>query len=69
MKEVSIFLFSLSIYLENMMRAIRNITTKFWMLLERVPTDPVIEHRHISRTCVVEDEGIEMQDAAAKKVM
>jgi hypothetical protein len=25
--------------------------------------------RHIARTCVVEDEGIEMKDAAAKKVM
>lgn len=54
---------------ENLMYTLRNVTTKFWMLLERVPSDPVLEHRHIARTCVVEDEGIEMKDAAAKKVM
>lgn len=48
---------------------IKNNTTKFWMLLERVPSDVILEHRHISRTCIVEDEGIEMQDAASKKVM
>eukprot|EP00602_Paraphysomonas_sp_CaronLab_P005616 CAMPEP_0185026130 /NCGR_PEP_ID=MMETSP1103-20130426/10040_1 /TAXON_ID=36769 /ORGANISM="Paraphysomonas bandaiensis, Strain Caron Lab Isolate" /LENGTH=576 /DNA_ID=CAMNT_0027559613 /DNA_START=91 /DNA_END=1821 /DNA_ORIENTATION=- len=51
----------------SVMRVIKNATTKFWMLLERVPTDKVLEHRHIARTCVVEDEGMEMEDAAAMK--
>lgn len=44
----------------------RNAFTKLWLALSRIPNEATLIHRYIARTCVVEDGGDEMKDAALK---
>jgi len=74
LREVFPELFSLDL-LFNMMttedhdekfQAVRNVFTKLWLVLARVPNEKTMVHRHIARSCVVDEGGEEMKDAALK---
>lgn len=74
LREVFPELFSLDLLFDMMttedhddkFQAVRNVFTKLWLVLARVPNEKTMVHRHIARSCIVDEDGEEMKDAALK---